>query len=165
MSKILFPGTFDPFTNAHFDVLKRVHELGYTIEIGILENPSKKCMFSSGERKEMIANLIKTQKLDNINIFFSDELLSDICKKKKINNVVRGLRNVRDYEYETDMEYNNKKLNENLEYIYINSAVENIYVSSTAVRELLRHNANISHLVPEEINTFIKEKNAKSSRS
>ncbi len=157
MKKILFAGSFDPITNAHLDIIKRLDKLGFNIFVGIFINSDKTNMFTIEKRKQMLSEVLKNNQLSNVEIFSSDELLAEVCDKKDIKIVARGLRNTIDYEYEKNMEFNNKKINSNLEYIYINTKEEYSYISSTVVRELLSYNKDISHLVPKEVNNYIKK--------
>ncbi len=157
MKKILFAGSFDPITNAHLDIIKRLDKLGFNIFVGIFINSDKTNMFTIEKRKQMLSEVLKNNQLSNVEIFSSDELLAEVCDKKDIKIVARGLRNTIDYEYEKNMEFNNKKINPNLEYIYINTKEEYSYISSTVVRELLSYNKDISHLVPKEVNNYIKK--------
>ncbi len=158
MKKIMFAGSFDPITNAHLDIIKRLNELGFYIFIGIFVNSNKNYMFDIDKRIDMIKEVIKENNLLNIETFSSDKLLSDVCKEKDITLVARGLRNIIDYEYEKNMEINNKKINSSLEYIYLNSNKENEHLSSTVVRELLSYKKDISNLVPISVNNYINKK-------
>ncbi len=157
MKKILFAGSFDPITNAHLDIIKRLDNIGFKVFVGIFINSDKTNMFTIDKRKQMLSEVLKNNQLSNVEIFSSDELLAEVCDKKDIKIVARGLRNTIDYEYEKNMEFNNKKINPNLEYIYINTKEEYSYISSTVVRELLSYNKDISHLVPKEVNNYIKK--------
>ncbi len=157
MKNILFAGSFDPITNAHLDIIKRLDKLGFNVFVGVFINSNKNYMFDIEKRKEMLTEVIKNNNLSNVELFSSNKLLADVCKEKNINIVARGLRNTIDYEYEKNMEFNNKKINSNLEYIYINTKEEYSFISSTVVRELISYNKDISHLVPKEVNNYIKK--------
>lgn len=146
MKKILFVGSFDPITNAHVDIIKRLVNMGYYVYIGILENKSKRYMFSLDKRKDLIQTIVDTEKL-NAEVFSSDKMLKEVCVEKNIYMIARGLRNHIDLEYERTMEFNNKLLNDKLEYIYLNSPADMLHISSTTVRELLMYDNDISHLV------------------
>lgn len=162
MKKILFPGSFDPLTNAHLEIIHRLLKMNFFVEVGIFVNSEKKPMYSSKERLEIIQKIIKNNKMKNVEVTIENELLIDVCQRKQINLVARGIRSIKDYEYEKEMEYNNKQLKNELDYIYLNASAEHNYVSSTIVRELIKYNASIVHLVPKEvIEVLEKRKNAK----
>ncbi len=157
MKNILFAGSFDPITKAHLDIINRLDKMGFNVFVGIFINSNKKCMFDIKKREEIIKEVLKNNKLLNVEVFTSDKLLVEACEQKDIKIVARGLRNTIDYEYEKNMEFNNKKINSNLEYIYINTKEEYSYISSTVVRELISYKKDISHLVPKEVNNYIKK--------
>ncbi len=157
MKKILFAGSFDPITNAHLDIIKRLDNIGFKVFVGIFINSNKNYMFDIRKRKEILNEVINNNNLSNVEIFSSDKLLVEVCEEKGIKIVARGLRNTIDYEYEKNMEFNNKKISSNLEYIYINTKEEYSFISSTVVRELISYKKDISHLVPKEVINYIEK--------
>ncbi len=158
MKKVIFAGSFDPITNAHLDIIKRLNNLDFKVFIGVFVNSNKNYMFDAKKRVHMIKEVIKENNLVDVEVFSSDKLLVDICKEKDITFVARGLRNIIDYDYEKNMEMNNKKMNSSLEYIYLNTSEKNEYISSTIVRELLLYKKDISHLVPISVAYYINKK-------
>lgn len=155
--KILFPGSFDPFTNAHLDVVERLSKFEHELSIGIFVNSGKNSFFTEDERVEIIEQTLKDNNIE-AEVFVSRKLLAIECMERDITLIARGLRSIRDYEYEREMEFNNKYINPNLEYIYLNSSPAYNYVSSTVVRELMEYNENFSHLVPEGVVNVYKKK-------
>lgn len=144
--KVVFPGSFDPFTIAHCDIVNRLESIGYEVIVLVLKNKSKKGMYSVQKRCEIIAD-----SLEDITIQSYDGLLSTYCNENNINVIARGIRGLKDYEYEKDMEINNKKLNSNLEYIFLNTDPKYVHVSSTVVRELISYKEDVKHLVRSEL--------------
>lgn len=144
--KVVFPGSFDPFTIAHCDIVNRLESIGYEVIVLVLKNKSKKGMYSVQKRCEIIAD-----SLENITIQSYDGLLSTYCDENNINVIARGIRGLKDYEYEKDMEINNKKLNSNIEYIFLNTDPKYVHVSSTVVRELISYKEDVKHLVRSEL--------------
>lgn len=161
MKKVLFPGSFDPVTNAHLDIMKRLLKMGFEVEVGIFNNSVKNGFFSQKERLEMITAIIENLELKNIRASIQTGLLVNVCKEQKINLIARGIRSIKDYEYEKEMEYNNKQLNNEIEYLYLNASVDNNYVSSTVVRELIAYKTAVNHLVPKEVVKIINTKGGK----
>ncbi len=151
MKKVLFPGSFDPITNAHLNIIKRAIELGFYVEVGILNNREKSGMLSVEKKLEIINKIKENHQLNNMNVFASNDLLVDVCDQRNISLVIRGIRSIKDYEYEKELEFNNKKLNNKLEYIYMNTQDDLRSVSSTIVRELIYYKRDVSHLVPKEV--------------
>lgn len=154
MKIAIFPGSFDPFTKGHLEILKKATNLFDKIIICILENSSKTQNFSSENKLEIIK--LSTKELKNIEIKTNDGLLVDFAKANNANFIVKGLRNQTDFEYENSMYQINKKLDENIETIYIICNDEYRNISSTAVRELIKFDADFSFLIEPCAYKFIK---------
>jgi len=155
MKRAIYSGTFDPITNGHIDILKRGLKIFDEIIIAVGINASKKTMFDTTTRIELIKDAIKD--LRGISVMSFDNLLVDFAKEQGVNNIIRGLRAVSDFEYELQMGYANNSLDENLETIYLMPTLHNAFVSSSIVRELIKHNGKISHLVPNQIINKLKQ--------
>jgi len=154
LKRAIYSGTFDPITNGHIDILKRGLKIFDKIIVAVGINASKKTMFDTNTRIELIKEA--TKELKGVSVVSFDNLLVDFAKKQGVNNIIRGLRAVSDFEYELQMGYANHSLDENLETIYLMPTLNNAFVSSSIVRELIKHNGKISHLVPNNIINKLK---------
>jgi len=155
MSKrAIYPGTFDPLTLGHLDLIERSSKMFEQIIIAIGNNPEKNPMFNVDERKQMIQKA--TAHLPNIQIVIFHSLLVDLCKEEKANIIIRGVRTVTDFEYEMQMNHANVSLNKEIETIFLMPSLETSYISSSVVRAILKFNGEIDHLVPNSILNNIK---------
>ena len=162
MSKIaIYPGTFDPITYGHIDVIKKALKLFDKIVVGVSDVSSKNYLFSSEERIEILNKaLFKDLKLNKkkiIVVSFSS-LTTDLCKKYKSNIILRGLRAVSDFEYEFQLAGMNRKLNQNIETIFLMSDVENQIISSRFVKEIVKLNGDIKKFTTKSTIKYLKEK-------
>ncbi len=151
----IYPGTFDPITNGHLDIIKRATHIFDEVVIAVADSRAKRPMFSLSQRVEMAK--IAVEKLDKVKVESFDTLLVAFAKELDIRFIVRGLRAVSDFEYELQMGYANSSLDPNLETIYLMPTLENAFISSSVVRTILSHNGDISHLVDEKVNKKIRE--------
>ena len=162
MSKIsIYPGTFDPITYGHIDVIKKALKLFDKIVVGVSDVSSKNYLFNSEERIEILNKaLFKDLKLNKkkiIVVSFSS-LTTDLCKKYKSNIILRGLRAVSDFEYEFQLAGMNRKLNQNIETIFLMSDVENQIISSRFVKEIVKLNGDIKKFTTKSTIKSLKEK-------
>lgn len=145
MKKAVFPGSFDPVTNGHIDIIRRAAALFDELTVGVCNNPDKASLFSLEKRMELIKNACRD--LPNVRVAAFTGLLIDFCRDNGIKTVVRGVRGVRDYDYETelaDIYYTTG----GLESVFLPSRGKNAHVSSSMVRELMRGGHDISEFVP-----------------
>jgi pantetheine-phosphate adenylyltransferase len=149
MKKALYPGTFDPITNGHMDIIKRATHIFDEVIVAVANSKAKNPMFSLKERLNMAK--VVTKDMPNVKVVSFDNLLVDFAKSLDIKFVVRGLRAVSDFEYELQMGYANSSLDPNLETIYLMPTLENAFISSSIVRAILSHNGDVSHLVSSDI--------------
>ncbi|ACM64071.1 pantetheine-phosphate adenylyltransferase [Campylobacter lari] len=157
MAACLYPGTFDPITNGHLDVIIRASKMFKEVVVAIAKSESKRPMFNLEHREKMVK--IATKDLKNVKIATFDNLLVDLAKNLQINIIIRGLRAVSDFEYELQLGYANHMLWEDLETIYLMPNLKNSFISSSIVRSICAHNGDVSKLVPQEIIPLLKEKN------
>ncbi|PAF50874.1 pantetheine-phosphate adenylyltransferase [Helicobacter sp. 13S00477-4] len=154
MKKIaIYPGTFDPLTNGHFDIIKRSTELFDNVIIAIAKSSSKNPMFSLQTRKKMVE--LATKNIPNVECVCFDNLLADFAKDNGAKIIIRGLRVVSDFEYELQMGYANASLNDELDTIYFMPTLKNAFISSSIVRSILEHNGKVSHLIPKPVYKYI----------
>ena len=143
----IYPGSFDPVTQGHLDIILRASKLVDKLIIGVLVNGAKKPMFSMEERVELIQRV--TGNLPNVEVEAFDGLLVDFAGQKGASVLVRGLRAVTDFEYELQIAQTNHKLNPLVDTIFLTTSVEYSYVSSSIVREIASYGGDISQFVPE----------------
>lgn len=154
--RAIYPGTFDPLTNGHLDIIERSTKIFDEIVIAIGNNPDKNPLFSVAERANMIQKA--TQYLPNITIVKFNTLLVNLSQDLNTNIIIRGIRTASDFEYESHMTYANNALQPDLETIYLIPSLQYAYVSSSIVRAILKFDGTIDHLVPESILEDVEKK-------
>ncbi|MGE3063067.1 MAG: pantetheine-phosphate adenylyltransferase [bacterium] len=154
--KVIYPGTFDPITNGHIDILKRGINLFNEVTLLISCHPWKKTLFTVEERIEIIKRA--TADLKNVKIDSYCGLLVNYIKENKINGVIRGLRAVSDFEYEFQMALTNREMNKDFETIFFMTDINYTYLSSSMVKELAKLDADISNMVPKAAADSLKQK-------
>ena len=162
MNKVaIYPGTFDPITYGHIDVIKKALKLFDKVVVSVSDVSNKNYLFNSKERIEIVNKaLFKDLKLDKkkILVVSFNSLTTDLCKKYKSNVILRGLRAVSDFEYEFQLAGMNRKLNQNIETIFLMSDVENQIISSRFVKEIGKLNGNIKKFTTKSTIKSLKEK-------
>jgi len=156
MKRAIYPGTFDPLTRGHLDIIERASKMFDEIVIAIGDNPDKNPLFSVAERATMIKKA--TSSLPNITLVKFNSLLVDLSDELHANIIIRGIRSASDFEYESQLNYANISLKKDLETIYLMPSLEYSFVSSSLVRTLLKFDGEIKHLVPETILKDIEKK-------
>ena len=161
MNTAIYPGTFDPITFGHIDVIKKSLNIFDRVIVATTDNVNKHYHFSINERLDIINNsLFKDLKLNKkkIKIISFDNLTIDLCKKFKANTIIRGLRAVSDFEYEFQLAGMNKKLNSKIETMFLMSDVENQIISSKFVKEIANLGGNINKFVTKSTVKMLKNK-------
>lgn len=153
MSKVIYPGSFDPITNGHLDIIKRVSKLFDEVVIGIFTNTSKKSYwFNVDERIKLIQKVLNDNNINNAKVIKFSGLLVDYINKNDIDILIRGLRAVSDYEYELQLTLTNSTLTENkFETLFLTSSREYLYLSSSLVKEIAINNGKLTHFIPNII--------------
>jgi len=152
----LYPGTFDPITNGHFDVIKRALNLFDEVIIAVAESKDKKPMFSLDNRINMIQKSI--QNFEKVSVVGFNNLTVDLAKMYSATILIRGLRAVSDFEYELQLGYLNNSLDDTIETVYLMPRLQHAFISSSIVRNLLKFHGKTEHLVPSEVQQIISEK-------
>jgi len=148
-TRAIYPGTFDPVTNGHADLIERAAKLFKHVVIGIAANPSKKPRFTLEERVKLLQ--IVTSHLDNVEVVGFSGLLVDFAKEQQASVLLRGLRAVSDFEYEFQLANMNRRLSSDLESVFLTPAEENSFISSTLVKEVAHHGGDVSQFVHPEV--------------
>jgi pantetheine-phosphate adenylyltransferase len=156
MQKALYPGSFDPITNGHIDIIERASRLCNEVVVTVLPNTSKTPMFSVEERVKLIENEVK--KYPNVKVKTFSGLLVNFAAQENAQVIIKGLRAVSDFEYEFQMALMNRKLNQNVETLFLMTQSQNSYLSSSLVKEVAKLNGCIKGLVPEAVEKAIIQK-------
>lgn len=153
MSKAIYPGSFDPVTFGHLDIIKRSSAMFDEVIVGVLNNSTKNPLFKTEERKQMLEEAVEG--LDNVKVISFDGLLIDFMKKNDISVIVRGLRAITDFDYELQIAQSNRKVSkETIDTVFLTTSIEYAYLSSSIVREYASYGTDVSDFVPE----FVVEK-------
>jgi len=153
--RAIYPGTFDPITNGHLDIIKRGCRMFDEIIVAVAHNDEKKPMFTIDQRINMVH--AATKDFPKLKVVGFDNLLVDLSSELDVNIIIRGLRAVSDFEYELQMGYANSSLKKELETVYLMPHLEHAFISSSVVRSLIKYQGKIDHLVPNEVFKLITE--------
>ncbi len=154
MKRAIYPGTFDPITLGHVDIIKRACKIFDEIIVAVAQNKAKNPMFSFEKRVELVKKA--TKEYPKVKVIGFEGLLANLSDELEANTIIRGLRAVSDFEYELQMGYANASLKKDLDTIYLMPSLQYAFISSSIVRAILTHNGKIEHLVPKEILNDLK---------
>jgi pantetheine-phosphate adenylyltransferase len=152
----IYPGSFDPVTNGHVDIVERGLKVFDKIIVAILRNPAKEALFTVEERKEMIETSLNRNSNVEIDVF--DGLLVDYAKKRNAVAILRGMRAVSDFEYEFQLALMNRKLNREIQTVFLMTGLRWIFISSSIIKEAASFGGNINGMVPPIVSRKLKEK-------
>jgi pantetheine-phosphate adenylyltransferase len=152
--RAIYPGTFDPITNGHLDIISRASHMFDEIIVAVADSEAKKPMFTFEQRIDMVK--AATKEFSTVKVIGFEGLLVDLSDELDANILVRGLRAVSDFEYELQMGYANASLKKELETVYLMPSLEHAFVSSSVVRSILEFAGKVEHLVPSEALNIIK---------
>jgi pantetheine-phosphate adenylyltransferase len=156
MRKAVFPGSFDPITNGHIDVIKRALKLFDHITIGVARREEKSPIFSFREREKLVKAV--TAKMNRVVVKAFDGLLVDFVKKEKACTIIRGLRTISDFDYEFQMALTNRKIAPEIETIFFLASEKYAYLSASLVKEIARMGGDLNEFLPEPVILAMKKK-------
>lgn len=154
MTSVIYPGTFDPITNGHLDIIKRSAVIFPRVLVAVANSPSKKPLFSLDERVELVRQSVAH--LSNVEVFGFSDLLANVIKQHNISAIIRGVRTTTDFEYELQLAALNRLLTKGVDSLFFPPAEKWAFVSSTIVREIYLHGGDVAELVPVPVFNALK---------
>ena len=154
MTSVIYPGTFDPITNGHLDIIERSAVIFPRVLVAVANSPSKKPLFSLEERVELVRQSVAH--LSNVEVFGFSDLLASVIKQHNISAIIRGVRTTTDFEYELQLAALNRLLTKGVDSLFFPPAEKWAFVSSTIVREIYLHGGDVAELVPEPVFNALK---------
>lgn len=158
MKIAICPGSFDPVTLGHLDIIRRASQLFDKVIVVVMSNAAKSPLFSQVERMELLSRSLKEEHLDNVAVDCYDGLLAEYAQMRQATAIVKGLRAMSDFEYEFQMALTNRKLSPEVETVFLTTTAEHMYLSSSLVKQVAGLNGDISDFVPACILPDITEK-------
>lgn len=154
MTSVIYPGTFDPITNGHLDIIERSAVIFPRILVAVANSPSKKTLFSLEERVELVRQSVAH--LSNVEVFGFSDLLANVIKQHNISAIIRGVRTTTDFEYELQLAALNRLLTKGVDSLFFPPVEKWAFVSSTIVREIYLHGGDVAELVPVPVFNALK---------
>lgn len=155
-TRAIYPGTFDPVTNGHLDIVTRAAAMFDTVVLAIAASPSKNTLFTLNERVALAEKAVAT--LPNVEVVGFSDLMANFARSAQANILIRGLRTAADFEYEMQLASMNRHLMSDLESVFLMPAKEWSFISSTLVKEVARHHGDVSHFLPEHVHLALLER-------
>ena len=155
-TRAIYPGTFDPITNGHADLIERASRMFDEVIVGIAANPSKKPLFTLEERVSLISAV--TSELDNVTVIGFSGLLAEFARTENATILIRGLRAVADFEYEFQLANMNRRLNPDLESVFLTPSEENSFISSTLVKEVALHHGDVGQFCHPAVKVALEKR-------
>ena len=152
----IYPGSFDPVTNGHLDVIQRAARIFNHVTVAVANNTAKKALFTISERVELLREVTRAMK--NVSVETFDTLVVEYAHKKKVNVLIRGLRMTSDFDYEFQIAFMNRRLAEDIETVFLMPSENVSFVSSSLLKEIASVNADISSFVPKAVERKLKER-------
>lgn len=156
MSIAVYPGSFDPVSSGHLDIIKRAAKVFEKVYVLVSINPNKNYIFSNDERKYMLE--VATKDLENVEVHLSSDLVLDFARKNNANVIIRGMRNFIDYQSEITLFQFNRSIDNSIDTFILFPSTDNLFISSSAIKELVLFGNDISKYVPEGLSDFISNK-------
>ena len=154
MTSVIYPGTFDPITSGHLDIIERSAVIFPRVLVAVANSPSKKTLFSLDERVELVRQSVAH--LSNVEVFGFSDLLANVVKQRNISAIIRGVRTTTDFEYELQLAALNRLLTKGVDSLFFPPAEKWAFVSSTIVREIYLHGGDVAELVPVPVFNALK---------
>jgi len=155
-TRAIYPGTFDPITNGHLDIVQRAALMFDTVILSVANSPHKKTLFSLDERVAFAKAV--TAHLPNVEVVGFSDLMANFARAKQANILIRGLRTAGDFEYEMQLASMNRHLMPDLESVFLMPSKEWSFISSTLVKEVARHHGDVSHFLPQQVHQALLER-------
>jgi len=156
MKRVVYPGSFDPITNGHLDIIRRACQLFDAVIIGVAEREEKRPLFSLKERVDLVKEVVKDW--DNIEVYPFSCLLVDFVREKKANAIIRGIRAVADFDYEFQMALTNRKIAPEIETVFLLPSQEFIFLSASLVKEIAAMGGCVKNFVPKPVEEALRKK-------
>ncbi|MDY6216854.1 pantetheine-phosphate adenylyltransferase [Actinobacillus porcinus] len=156
MTTVIYPGTFDPITNGHLDIIERSAKLFDNVIVAVAASPSKKPLFELEERVQLVEK--SCAHLANVRVIGFSDLLANVVNKLEITAIIRGMRTTMDFEYELQLAHLNRTLTQGVESLFLPTTEQWSYLSSTIVREIFLHGGDVSQFVPQAVLEGLKKK-------
>jgi pantetheine-phosphate adenylyltransferase len=156
MKKVIYPGTFDPITNGHLDIINRVSALSDSLVVAVAKNPSKDCLFSYDQRLDLVKKV--TKGIKGIEVLGFDGLVIDFARQNKANAIIRGLRTMSDFEYEFKMALTNKSLAPGIETLFLMTHPQYSFISSHLIKEVALLGGDLNKFLPELVLSAVNDK-------